>query len=116
MKFVDRIELTAGKGRDNRPHDDAEHEKLHRRMNVEFLACQRFKLLCRLAQLLTTDVAPGVCRIDPAARLLRSPGSRHARRCPFAAIRDKKCDERASIGSFLDSKLIEFVCPFVNGQ
>jgi DMSO/TMAO reductase YedYZ molybdopterin-dependent catalytic subunit len=29
VKFVDRIELTAGKGRDNRPHDDAEHEKLH---------------------------------------------------------------------------------------
>jgi len=31
VKFVDRIELTAGKGRDNRPHDDAEHEKLHQR-------------------------------------------------------------------------------------
>ena len=29
VKFVDRIELTIGKGRDNRPHDDAEHEKLH---------------------------------------------------------------------------------------
>ncbi len=29
VKFVDRIELTAGKGRDNRPHDDVEHEKLH---------------------------------------------------------------------------------------
>ncbi len=29
VKFVDRIELTAGKGRDNRPEDDAEHEKLH---------------------------------------------------------------------------------------
>ncbi|MGE5195418.1 MAG: molybdopterin-dependent oxidoreductase [Deltaproteobacteria bacterium] len=29
VKFVDRIELTVGKGRDNRPHDDAEHEKLH---------------------------------------------------------------------------------------
>ncbi|MBI3865470.1 MAG: molybdopterin-dependent oxidoreductase [Planctomycetia bacterium] len=29
VKFVDRIELTAGKGHDNRPHDDAEHEKLH---------------------------------------------------------------------------------------
>lgn len=29
VKFVDRIELTVGKGHDNRPHDDAEHEKLH---------------------------------------------------------------------------------------
>jgi len=29
VKFVDRIELTTGKGRDNRPHDDVEHEKLH---------------------------------------------------------------------------------------
>src|SRR6266446_5350658 len=29
VKFVDRIELTAGKGRDNRPHDDVAHEKLH---------------------------------------------------------------------------------------
>lgn len=29
VKFVDRIELTVGKGLDNRPHDDAEHEKLH---------------------------------------------------------------------------------------
>ncbi len=29
VKFVDRIELTVGKGRDNRPHDDAEHAKLH---------------------------------------------------------------------------------------
>lgn len=29
VKFVDRIELTAGKGRDNRPHDDIAHEKLH---------------------------------------------------------------------------------------
>ena len=29
VKFVDRIELTAGKGRDNRPHDDAEHARLH---------------------------------------------------------------------------------------
>ncbi len=29
VKFVDRIELTIGKGRDNRPHDDAEHAKLH---------------------------------------------------------------------------------------
>ena len=31
VKFVDRIELTAGRGHDNRPHDDAEHEKLHGR-------------------------------------------------------------------------------------
>jgi DMSO/TMAO reductase YedYZ molybdopterin-dependent catalytic subunit len=29
VKFVDRIELTSGKGRDNRPHDDVAHEKLH---------------------------------------------------------------------------------------
>lgn len=29
VKFVDRIELTAGRGRDTRPHDEAEHEKLH---------------------------------------------------------------------------------------
>ena len=29
VKFVDRIELTIGKGRDNRPETDAEHEKLH---------------------------------------------------------------------------------------
>lgn len=29
VKFVDRIELTAGRGRDNRPHDEAEHQKLH---------------------------------------------------------------------------------------
>jgi hypothetical protein len=29
VKFVDRIELTVGKGRDNRPHDDISHEKLH---------------------------------------------------------------------------------------
>jgi DMSO/TMAO reductase YedYZ molybdopterin-dependent catalytic subunit len=31
VKFVDRIELTAEKGFDNRPHDGAEHEELHRR-------------------------------------------------------------------------------------
>jgi DMSO/TMAO reductase YedYZ molybdopterin-dependent catalytic subunit len=30
VKFVDRIELTAGRGHDNRPHDDEEHEQLHR--------------------------------------------------------------------------------------
>jgi DMSO/TMAO reductase YedYZ molybdopterin-dependent catalytic subunit len=29
VKFVDRIELTARKGRDNRPQTEAEHEKLH---------------------------------------------------------------------------------------
>jgi DMSO/TMAO reductase YedYZ molybdopterin-dependent catalytic subunit len=31
VKFVDRIELTADKGFDNRPHDGAEHEALHAR-------------------------------------------------------------------------------------
>jgi DMSO/TMAO reductase YedYZ molybdopterin-dependent catalytic subunit len=31
VKFVDRIELTAEKGFDNRPHDGAEHEELHKR-------------------------------------------------------------------------------------
>lgn len=30
VKFVDRIELTATKGFDNRPHDGTEHEELHR--------------------------------------------------------------------------------------
>ncbi len=29
VKFVDRIELSADKGFDNRPHDGAEHEALH---------------------------------------------------------------------------------------
>lgn len=29
VKFVDRIELTSGKGRDTRPHDEAEHEAIH---------------------------------------------------------------------------------------
>lgn len=29
VKFVDHLELTVEKGRDNRPEDDAEHEKLH---------------------------------------------------------------------------------------
>jgi len=29
VKFVDRIELTAEKGYDNRPHDGASHEALH---------------------------------------------------------------------------------------
>lgn len=30
VKFVDRIELTPGKGFDNRPEDDEQHEALHR--------------------------------------------------------------------------------------
>ena len=29
VKFVDRIELTAGRGRDTRPHDEQQHEALH---------------------------------------------------------------------------------------
>ncbi len=29
VKYVDRIELTVGRGRDNRPTDDREHEQLH---------------------------------------------------------------------------------------
>jgi len=29
VKFLDRIELTVEKGQDNRPHDDAEHARLH---------------------------------------------------------------------------------------
>jgi len=33
VKFVDRIELTAEKGFDNRPHDGAAHEELHRKQN-----------------------------------------------------------------------------------
>jgi DMSO/TMAO reductase YedYZ molybdopterin-dependent catalytic subunit len=35
VKFVDRIELTAGKGRDNRPESDSEHEKLHHKTEVD---------------------------------------------------------------------------------
>lgn len=31
VKFVDHIELTVGKGFDNRPEDDQEHEALHRK-------------------------------------------------------------------------------------
>jgi DMSO/TMAO reductase YedYZ molybdopterin-dependent catalytic subunit len=31
VKFVDRIELSAERGQDNRPHDDDEHAKLHER-------------------------------------------------------------------------------------
>jgi DMSO/TMAO reductase YedYZ molybdopterin-dependent catalytic subunit len=34
VKFVDRIELTAEKGFDNRPHDGAEHEELHRKQEL----------------------------------------------------------------------------------
>jgi DMSO/TMAO reductase YedYZ molybdopterin-dependent catalytic subunit len=30
VKFVDHIELTVARGIDNRPHDEQEHEKLHR--------------------------------------------------------------------------------------
>lgn len=30
VKFVDRLEFSAEKGLDNRPHDGAEHEALHR--------------------------------------------------------------------------------------
>ena len=31
VKFIDHIELTTGKGHDNRPEDEDEHEELHRR-------------------------------------------------------------------------------------
>ena len=31
VKFVDHVELTATRGRDNRPHDEKEHADLHRR-------------------------------------------------------------------------------------
>lgn len=31
VKFLDRIEITAERGRDTRPEDEAEHEELHRR-------------------------------------------------------------------------------------
>ncbi len=31
VKFVDRIEFTAGKGRDTRPESENEHEELHRK-------------------------------------------------------------------------------------
>jgi DMSO/TMAO reductase YedYZ molybdopterin-dependent catalytic subunit len=33
VKFVDRIELTAEKGFDNRPHDGVSHEELHRQQD-----------------------------------------------------------------------------------
>lgn len=35
VKFVDRIELTAGRGYDNRPTDEDEHAELHRREGAE---------------------------------------------------------------------------------
>ncbi len=35
LKFLDRIELTAGKGFDNRPSDDEQHAKLHQDQAVE---------------------------------------------------------------------------------
>lgn len=35
VKFLDRIELTAGRGRDTRPTDDDEHEELHRRQQQD---------------------------------------------------------------------------------
>ena len=35
VKFLDRIELTRGKGFDNRPQDDESHEALHRRQSEE---------------------------------------------------------------------------------
>jgi len=35
VKFVDRIEITRGRGQDNRPHDEREHEELHRRQGAE---------------------------------------------------------------------------------
>jgi DMSO/TMAO reductase YedYZ molybdopterin-dependent catalytic subunit len=31
VKFVDRLELSTEPGRDNRPHDDKEHEALHQK-------------------------------------------------------------------------------------
>jgi 2-dehydropantoate 2-reductase len=31
VKFVDRLELSTQPGRDNRPHDDKEHEALHQK-------------------------------------------------------------------------------------
>jgi DMSO/TMAO reductase YedYZ molybdopterin-dependent catalytic subunit len=34
VKFVDRIEFTAEKGFDNRPHDGASHEELHRQQDA----------------------------------------------------------------------------------
>ena len=33
VKFVDSLELTVEKGFDNRPHDGASHEELHRKQN-----------------------------------------------------------------------------------
>ena len=33
VKFVDRIELTAERGHDNRPHDEKQHAELHQRQS-----------------------------------------------------------------------------------
>jgi DMSO/TMAO reductase YedYZ molybdopterin-dependent catalytic subunit len=33
VKFVDRLEITRGRGRDNRPQDHHEHEELHKRQS-----------------------------------------------------------------------------------
>ena len=35
MKFLDRIELTRGRGHDNRPTDDSQHEALHARQQQD---------------------------------------------------------------------------------
>jgi DMSO/TMAO reductase YedYZ molybdopterin-dependent catalytic subunit len=35
VKFLDAIELTRGKGFDNRPHDEDEHAKLHAKESVD---------------------------------------------------------------------------------
>lgn len=35
VKFLDRIELTSGRGRDTRPTDDEQHEELHRQQDAE---------------------------------------------------------------------------------
>ncbi len=35
VKFVDRIEVTRGRGQDNRPHDEQEHAELHKRQVAE---------------------------------------------------------------------------------
>ena len=34
VKFVDRIELSIGRGQDNRPADDEQHDELHRRQDA----------------------------------------------------------------------------------
>jgi DMSO/TMAO reductase YedYZ molybdopterin-dependent catalytic subunit len=35
VKFVDRIEITHGRGQDNRPHDEQQHADLHKRQAAE---------------------------------------------------------------------------------